>query len=247
MQEVYAALGILNEETYRAIAINGGYVEMAEQVRSAIDSEASSMTKLSTNSQNVNAVMGELTSKMLFNAAAANLDGAAALELAKSMGLVNQDTYGAMKALDEIQAKFDTNKNGIIENTEATNEYIAAVTNLDEASRKLQDQHITITVDTIQNTIETRSSGYSGGNGTQTARAAGGPVYPGMTISDWRTTSGQTETLIQQPGYVLTEAEAKDALAGARGGGVNITQNIYTPLDMAEATAEIAEIMRRER
>jgi hypothetical protein len=68
---------------------------------------------------------------------------------------------------------------------------------------------------------------WSQDNGTgNVARAAGGPVYPGMTISDWRTTSGQNEVMIQQPGYVLTEAKAKDALANARGRGDTII-NVY--------------------
>ncbi len=84
---------------------------------------------------------------------------------------------------------------------------------------------------------------YDNGTGN-TAKAAGGPVYPGMTISDWRTDSGATEVLVQQPGRVLTEEEAKAAIGGR---SVTINQYIYTQLDYAEAAAEIADVTRRER
>lgn len=99
----------------------------------------------------------------------------------------------------------------------------------------------------------------SGGSGTalptahinqpnQVSRDAGGPIYPGMYITDWMTTGGQHEVAVQTPGYVLTEQDAKDALAGARGGAtITVTQIINTPLDYAQAAAELAEIYRRER
>jgi len=139
---------------------------------------------------------------------------------------------------------------------------------LDDAKKLIADmdsglRNLPTSIDVRLNFIETgdRSPGrtsnapanfvedWSLDNGTgNVARASGGPVYPGMTISDWRTTSGQNEVMIQQPGYVLTEQEAKDALAGARGGAtIKVTQIINTPLDYVEAAAEIEEIVRRNR
>jgi hypothetical protein len=243
IEEVYAALGILNEETYRAIGINGDYVDMAEQLRSTIDDESTSMTNLATNSQNVNAVMGELTSKMIFNAAAANLDGEAALALAKSMGLVNEDTYAAMQALDEIQARYDTNKDGIIENTEATQAYIKEVAALEDITSRLQDKHITITTDMITNHIETTRRGDSGGyGGARDEEYANGGQFvipPGYEDHSWPVGPGR----YAESGETVTITPQGESSAA----GMTIIQNIYTQLDYEVAAAEIMERIRRER
>lgn len=83
--------------------------------------------KLTGPVSDLNFAMGELTKATLFNQAAQGLDADAALALANKMGLVNDEALEAKQKLDELRVKFDENKDGLIDATEAANGYTAAV------------------------------------------------------------------------------------------------------------------------
>lgn len=77
--------------------------------------------------------MGELTSATLFNQAAQNLDSEAALQLAVSMGRVDEKTLAVKEKLDDARIAFDSNKDGMIDATEAANGYNAAVNRINDS------------------------------------------------------------------------------------------------------------------
>jgi hypothetical protein len=69
----------------------------------------------------------ELTKEMIFNQIAAHLDYQSQLELARQMGLLNENTYRALTAIDKLTETYDTNANGLIDPIEKTKEYQEAL------------------------------------------------------------------------------------------------------------------------
>lgn len=79
-------------------------------------------------------------------------------------------------------------------------------------------------------------------------RAFGGPTAAGMRITDFRNTYGQRETWIPGNGYVLTEAQARRALAEGGGGAnvtINITGNVSSRADAEHLARRVGEQLRR--
>jgi DNA-binding phage protein len=111
----------------------------------------------------VNASFRDLTSEILYNRASAGLDGQAALELARSMGLLNDATYNSLYYLQQLRQNYDANGDGAIDATEAQDGYTSSVLAMDRAIKGLTDRHITITVDQITNYI---NHYYTGGYST---------------------------------------------------------------------------------
>lgn len=192
------SLGFLSEAeftgmqiTKEAVTINGDYVDMAEQVRgskedltTATDNLAAAEEIENEKTDRLKTLMGELTEKLIFNQAAAGLNADQALELARAMGLINPETEAGIKAMDELTAKYDKNKDGAITGAEATRGYMTDVGLLGDAIAELQDRNITITTTHINQYIEQHiaqqeaANNYHWGDGG--ARASGGPVWPGM-------------------------------------------------------------------
>jgi hypothetical protein len=75
-----------------------------------------------------------LNNEMIYNALAANLDESGQRELARQLGLLNENTYNALNQIDALTGKFDLNKNGIIDLTERTKEYYAALKKVTDTS-----------------------------------------------------------------------------------------------------------------
>ena len=74
--------------------------------------------------------LGELTKQTLFNQAAAGLDSLAALELARTMGLVDEEAYAAGTAVEELRQKYDTNHDGAISAAEGASQFAREAANL---------------------------------------------------------------------------------------------------------------------
>ena len=162
-----------------------------EDTSKAVDGTKTSLDLL-------NGSMDELTLKMLYQKAAARLDTDAALALARGFGILNEDTFYTLGRLDELRAKFDTNRDGAIDASEATQEYVDAVLALSRGVDLLKDKTIHIKV---QQEIFTSYSGYNSPiapvlGGENIANASGGsfvmpdwvghegwPVGPGQTAS----------------------------------------------------------------
>lgn len=87
--------------------------------------------------------MRPLTTELIYQQAAAGLDSAAALELARGLGLVDEKTYAATKKLQDLRTATDLNKDGMISAAEAANGFNQAVldiaNNTDAATIKLRN------------------------------------------------------------------------------------------------------------
>ena len=78
----------------------------------------------------LSAGLGELTKQTLFNQAAAGLDSLAALDLARSMGLIDEEAYAAGTAVEDLRQKYDTNHDGAITAAEGAAQFAREAANL---------------------------------------------------------------------------------------------------------------------
>ena len=119
---------------------------------------------------NLSDLTAKYTDNLVFNKAAANLDAAAALELGLSLGVVDERTISLYNGLDVLNGIYDTNKDGVIDATEATKGYNNAVLALKKSIDGMNDKTVSVTVLTNWITGDTHKP-----------RAAGGPVSSGST------------------------------------------------------------------
>lgn len=113
--------------------------------------------ELNATQLNLNASMQNSTATLTYQVAAAGLSAEAQLEMARSLGLVDEATYAVTKANLDLKAKYDANKDGVISTNENLGDYIRQVADLQSKIDQLQSKHIQITVSTI--------NGVSGGPG----------------------------------------------------------------------------------
>ena len=90
--------------------------------------------------------MQEAIDKMILQQATAGLDAQATLEVARAMGMLDEQSYAAALATQKLKEQYD---DGLISSTE----YAAGVATLRDNINKLQDKNIKITVQTIQQTV----------------------------------------------------------------------------------------------
>ena len=91
----------------------------------------------------------EMTTNMMFNKLAANMDEESAMALGVAMGLVNSETVFLSGAMDNLNAKYDTNKNGAIDAAEMTEEYYEEVATLLGLIEGAKSKTIVLTVRTF--------------------------------------------------------------------------------------------------
>jgi len=94
-----------------------GYVE---EVGAAYESAGQKITP-------VTSYFKELTKEMIFNHIAANLNYEDSLNLARQMGLVNENTYRALTTIDQLTDTYGRNADGTINLTGRTNEFWDAI------------------------------------------------------------------------------------------------------------------------
>ena len=110
-----------------------------------------SMLALGTDTSNVTQYFQKLTTELLFNKIAATMTEEAAMNLAWEWGLIEPATFGAYKAIDRLTIRYDLNRDGVIDNTEATEQYKLEVLGLKNAVDGLHDKTIDVTVNTHVN------------------------------------------------------------------------------------------------
>ncbi|MHB0966021.1 MAG: hypothetical protein ACYC36_06145 [Bellilinea sp.] len=171
--------------------------------------------------------MAKYTDQLLFKIASEGLDAAAALELARKMGLVDENTVLATEKTAEWKKKLD---DGAI----SLSTYNKLVTELRDKINGLSDKEITITYNQI--TTGTAPSGAWQGvspGGTVIAQAAGGGANADNAYM-WQEHGYRGERFIpSMSGYILSRSDAARALAEAAlgsgkdkgNGDVNI--NVY--------------------
>ena len=101
-------------ENDQALANWSGALDGAElkslALNSAVESTAGVMDAVLEPIDLLSNSMRDLTAELLYNQAAQGLDDAAALSLARSMGLVDEATYAALNATNSLRADLDAGK-----------------------------------------------------------------------------------------------------------------------------------------
>lgn len=119
----------------------------------------------------------ELTSQLIYQQASAHLDADAALTLGLQMGVLNDHTVAAIRQIQELNDKYDTNKDGAISAAEAAKGYTDDIRDLGLAIDRLHSKEITITIhnQTIGGSSPLAGGAASGG----VIGAAGGRILTG--------------------------------------------------------------------
>lgn len=115
------------------------------------------------------------TSEFLYQQVAAHLDTGAQLELANQLGLIDDTSYNAAVAMQELTAKYDTNHDGTVSAAEATKAYKDEVIALRDGITSLADKTVNIRINTVYQDQYLDAYRAATGGG----RAAGGPITGG--------------------------------------------------------------------
>jgi hypothetical protein len=124
-------------------------------------------------------LLSEFNANLVFNKAAAKLDSEAALQLGRSLGLVDEKTITFYSSLDALTTKFDANRDGAISASEGAAEYARQVANLKYYIDHLQSKTVTVTVNTVNSSNNFAGGGPQNNPNATSGRAAGGPVVAG--------------------------------------------------------------------
>lgn len=191
---------------------------------------------------NVNTLMGEFTTELLFNQAAAGLDAEASILLAEKMGLIDPATKAAMEALELL-------RQGLQSGAIAADDYYGKVDTLNDVIKEMQDKHITITIDTIERytkqyweDLSSLNTSNPGGNRPGGIQQANG--------GDW---------LVKEPTWFLAgeagwERATFEPVGGSakRAGGDGVTihmhiKEVSSEIDMLKMAQSVANEIRRYR
>jgi hypothetical protein len=189
-----------------------------EALAGLVDEEGNYIGTLETITDSFN----ELTAAQLYNRVAQNLDSEAALGLARQMGLLNDASYAAYSYLDSLNQQLQ-------DGTISADEYEDRATDLAIAIQSLQDRHVTITVDVIEN-VTRNDWAYTGG--ASSTEAAARVFHWGSAGTEARAEGGDTEAFTpywvgeqgpelvvpRQNGTVIPSDESS-RIAGLFGGG----------------------------
>ena len=202
--------------------------ESADEARRRVGELTLSISELKDKSVDAQEKMNRLTSEFIYQKAAAGLDADAALELARSMGLIDEASYNAAIAIQDTRTKYDLNRDGAIDATEAAKGYLREIENIAQTRISLQNKvvYTTFVNETVASTEAIGRRQYGG------AFAAGGAYF----INESRATA--PETIVTQPGgggEVLTRQQLQ-ALIGRSKSSVNQnigSVNINNGMDLA--------------
>ena len=96
----------------------------------------------------------DLTKAFIYQQATQKLAPEAALQLGVAMGIVKQETLNAVTALDLARKQYDSNRDGILDASEAAKGYVGAVGDIERAIAALQNKKVEVTVTTINEYID---------------------------------------------------------------------------------------------
>lgn len=166
----------------------------------------------------------QLTTELIYNHLAASMDKDAQLELARQMGLVNEETYFTINSLDDLTKKYDINRDGVIDLSEKTGQYDQQLAAIIDKQNQLKDKTVTYTIYTNQ--ISGGGPVTGGGQSTlpkpgavQMAQAAGGSgiVPPGYNHDNFLVGLSSGERYDVKPS---SRVGASDKGGGGSGGNV---------------------------
>lgn len=184
----------------------------------------------------------DLTTEMIFNHIAATMDAEAQMQLALRMGLINGETYITLTSLDELTAKYDINKDGVIELTEQTTKYWQDLQKIQGYQDSLKDKTVTYTINIREVHTSTNLSADQEHNPyiglPETNRASGGPAS-GMT---WVGERGP-ELLSLPPGSRVYSNQQSMGMAGQSAPVINVYYStVFGLSDRTKAVNELRPI-----
>lgn len=190
------ARGITQDFTITQDNLTRSYEQSIPQIgyyATATDGASKATIDLKGNMGNVTASMKEYNTQLLFTIASQDLDAAAALELARQLGLVDERTIAITNSIPLATAMFDDNADGILSAKEAGDGYYAALGKIDSMLNQLDGRKIQI--DVVMRMIQTALTYAAAGAG---AKGSGqGKDAPG---TDKKMYANGTDFIIP-PGY----------------------------------------------
>ena len=142
-----------------------------DENKKSIDTAAASGSVLETQVARLSEITATYSDKLLYNRIAQNLDEEAAIELGRAWGILDERTLALITGVDELNAIYDKNRDGVISADEATRGYTNAVDALRASIENMKDKTVHINVITHNTTDGVHVPG--------AGRAAGGPVNQG--------------------------------------------------------------------
>lgn len=174
-------------ESDKLAAVKAG---LSGELQSALETYQTTMSGLNgtveENNQKQLAAEEQLkrtTAQFIYQQIAAKLDSDSSLELARSMGLIDEQSYEVSKSTLGVIAKFDLDKNGKIEGSEANKEFYASmqlIYNQQLLTLGLQDKTFKYTIQTYYQTFGNPGAlNYN----PDTGQLDGGPAVPSSSGS----------------------------------------------------------------
>ena len=167
----------------------------------------------------------ETTAQMIFQQAAAGLDTQAALDLARSMGVLSEQDYVVASSIQALRNEFDLNHDGMISASEGASQYASSVDLINQAAQNLIDQNLPITFENLtkemKNITTTNASkemenvgqaaGTASGNVNDVASAAGDAEGSLARAADAADDAAEGFTAASSAGPKAAEGVAKAA------------------------------------
>lgn len=188
------------------------------------------LAELNAKQAEAEAQLKKTTSQFLFQQVASSLTKEAQLELANSLGLIDDASYDAAIAMQDLTGKYDTNHDGTIDAKEATADYKREVLELRDSINSMSDKVVNVDVRHTTTYQDKYLDDYRAATGS--GRAVGGPVSAGSPYVVGE--NGPEMFFPGQSGGVLNNGDFRSmvsalqsiAAGGGRGGNVyNITAN----------------------
>ena len=222
-----AMAGLSQEELAKQIA--AAEAELL-RLKDSANTANEGMDPLEETVHNTSDYFASLNLEMVYNRIAAGMDADAAFALAVKLGLVNNQTYFTMTAIDKLTTKYDTNKDGVLSLTEMTSDYYAELRKIYGVQQLLKDKTVTYTIVTK---YEGRYPGLTkpGDHPYEEESAVGG--HRGR-----RTLVGELgpEIVDLPPGSWVHSNRNSQSMGGGGGGGVTVNLNYAPALSLSDKT-----------
>lgn len=185
-REEYLQLKIASDNAQASVVTMGEQMGITEQFTldytTRIQEANGSIAELTLKQAEAEAQLALTTSQFLLQQVAASLTGEAQTELAYALGLIDEQSYNASIAMQELTDKYDQNGDHVITATEATEAYKNEVVALRDSIAGMQDKTVNVVVNTIRNEYNNTGGATYGTDGYEhgPGRASGGPVYGGQ-------------------------------------------------------------------
>jgi hypothetical protein len=105
----------------------GTLKDAQDQYLETIQNLTGSTEENTTKQREAEEQLKKTTAQLIYQQVAAKLDAGSALDLARNMGLISEQDYAVSKSTLEVIDKFDKNQDGLIDTTESTWEFKAAL------------------------------------------------------------------------------------------------------------------------